>query len=83
MAKPNSTQAALNTQKEVSELSTIFSSKHFCALIEVTGEDAQGNSYRHSFIMDNKDPEFRAMINDYGARKSVELLNVPNVNLGI
>lgn len=69
-----STQQALNLKKEISELSTVFTAKQFCAFVEVTGEDSEGRTFTVSFVLDNSDPEFKKMVNDYGARKAALLL---------
>lgn len=65
-----------NLKSEIRDLSTIFSSKSFLAIVQVLGYNEDGSRFDFDFALDHNDPEFKKMINDLGARKSVELLTV-------
>jgi len=69
-------QAAAVLQKEVREIQTVRTATHSIAFVEVMGESSEGISFNYSLTFDHNDPEFIQMLNDYGARKSAEIIRV-------
>lgn len=76
MSTKTPAQAAASLQKEVREIQTIFTARHHIAFIEVMGETSEGDSFTYTLTLDSNDPEFKEMLNAYGAHKSAMILTL-------
>lgn len=65
----------LNSQKLQRQISQAYNATAFTALVSIQGIDRNtGNPFSTDFIFDQNDPEFIAMLNDYGARKAMDAI---------
>lgn len=65
--------SALTAQKLQKQISQAYNATAFTALVSIQGIDRNtGNPFTTDLIFDQNDPEFLAMLNDYGARKAVD-----------
>lgn len=67
---PAKTSSELQVQKLVKDSQKAFTAKQFSALVSIDGVDSHGEEFHLDFVFTNTDPEFIAMLNDYGARLS-------------
>lgn len=68
------TGTLLDKERLIKELQTAFTATEFAALVTFKGIDSNGREFSADFIFNHNDPEFRAMLNDYGARLAGKII---------
>lgn len=74
------TGAQIDETRLIKQVQQSFTAPEFIALVSISGVDANtGDLFQTELIFDSNDPEFKAMLNEYGARLCAQkLLNNPS-----
>lgn len=67
-------------QQEIVAAQGIFAAKEFRAAVSVNWIGTDGEHYSKDFLFTENDTEFIQFMNDWGARKSAEVMQIQDYN---
>lgn len=69
-----SPEAKKHIKEEVRAIMDVFTAKSFKAQVNIAGNTDTGNFFTYAFVIDATNEEFKKFLNDWGARRSAQLL---------